>query len=475
MNSLIWLGGVSLALSLIFTPLFRNFFRFFGFVDQPDNERKIHIRPIPRAGGVAIALSYIASFLIIHYFFGILDQRLTLVFRTLPSVAVIFAVGLIDDLWGLKPWQKLGGQLVACGIACYSGILIMDIVGVHERAWWTIPVTILWLLASTNAFNLVDGLDGLAGGVGLFATLTILIAALLQDNLALAMATVPLVGCLLGFLRYNFAPATVFLGDSGSLAIGFLLGCYGIIWTQKSATLLGMMAPVMALSIPLLDVGLAIVRRFLRRQPIFTADRGHIHHRLLDRGMSPRQAAIALYAICSLVAIFSLLYSQSHSNQIASVIVLVFCAVAWMGIQYLGYAEFTYAGRILFGGDLQRALRLQLDLQTFQRSLESIESSEHCVRLIQDSAPRFGFVVVRMQIAGEVMVGTGDEARLGWEVRVPLGRTDFIELVRDISNPSDGGAAGPFLDALRAGVPDKASAFSEARRGVVSNSEAPVW
>ena len=362
MNSLIWLGAVAFALSLIFTPVFRNLYLFLGFVDQPDNDRKIHNRPIPRAGGVAIAVSYIAAFLIVHLISGILDQRLALVFKVLPSVSVIFAVGIVDDLWGLKPWQKLVGQLVACGIACYSGILIMDIVGVHERAWWTVPVTILWLLASTNAFNLVDGLDGLAGGVGLFATLTILIAALLQGNLALAMATVPLVGCLLGFLRYNFAPATVFLGDSGSLVIGFVLGCYGIIWTQKSATLLGMMAPVMALSIPLLDVGLAIVRRFLRRQPIFSADRGHIHHRLLDRGMSPRQAAIVLYALCSLVAIFSLLYSQSHSNQVASVIVLVFCAVAWMGIQYLGYAEFTFAGRILLGGDLQRALRMQIDL-----------------------------------------------------------------------------------------------------------------
>lgn len=475
MNSLIWLGAVSFALSLICTPLFRNLFRFLGFVDQPDNDRKIHNRPIPRAGGVAIAVSYAASFLIVHLTYGILDQRLTLVFKVLPSVAVIFAVGIVDDLWGLKPWQKLAGQLVGCGIACYSGILIMDIVGVHERAWWTVPVTILWLLASTNAFNLVDGLDGLAGGVGLFATLTILIAALLQGNLALAMATVPLVGCLLGFLRYNFAPATVFLGDSGSLVIGFVLGCYGIIWTQKSATLLGMMAPVMALSIPLLDVGLAIVRRFLRRQPIFTADRGHIHHRLLDRGMSPRQAAIVLYALCSVVAIFSLLYSQSHSNQVASVIVLVFCAVAWMGIQYLGYAEFTFAGRILLGGDLQRSLRMQMDLNTFEKSLEMADSPENCVKLILEAAPRFGFTVVRMQLAGETVAAQENTARLAWEVRVPVGPKDFIELARDVSNPLACGAAGPFLDSLRAQVPDKVIAFAAARRAAARGSEAAVW
>src|SRR6185503_5672519 len=109
---------------------------------------------------------------------------------------------------------------------------------------WAIPVTIFWLLACTNAFNLVDGMDGLAAGVGIFATLTIIVSALIQGNVALAMAAIPLAGCLLGFLRYNFNPATIFLGDSGSLLIGFLLGCYGVIWTEKTATLLGMMAPL---------------------------------------------------------------------------------------------------------------------------------------------------------------------------------------------------------------------------------------
>jgi UDP-GlcNAc:undecaprenyl-phosphate GlcNAc-1-phosphate transferase len=289
------------------------------------------------------------------------------------------------------------------------------------------------------------------------------------------MATVPLAGCLLGFLRYNFAPATVFLGDSGSLVIGFVLGCYGIIWTQKSATLLGMTAPVMALSIPLIDVGLAIVRRFLRRQPIFGADRGHIHHRLLDRGMSPRQVAIVLYALCSLVAVFSLLYSQSHNNQVASVIVLVFCAVAWMGIQYLGYAEFTFAGRILFGGDLQRALRLQLDLQSFDRSVAESGSAAACVKLIQEAAPRFGFTVVRIQLAGETQAAPGSISKSAWQVRVPLQYGDFIELARDTS-AATGAAAGPFLDSLRAGVPDKVPVFRAAgAAAVAAGSEAPVW
>ena len=187
---------------------------------------------------------------------------------------MIFATGIIDDLFGLKPWQKLIGQFGGATLAYFAGIRVLIVVGVATQDWWSYPATILWLLVCTNAFNLVDGMDGLAGGIGLFSTLTIFIASLVHQSPALALATVPLAGCLLGFLCYNFNPATIFLGDSGSLSIGFLLGCFGIIWTQKSATLLGMTAPLMALSIPLLDTCLCIVRRALKRQPIFSPDRG---------------------------------------------------------------------------------------------------------------------------------------------------------------------------------------------------------
>src|SRR6185436_13025698 len=142
-----------------------------------------------------------------------------------------------------------------------------------------LPLTILWLLVCTNAFNLIDGMDGLATGAGLFATLTILLAGMLEGNHALVLAAVPLGGALLGFLRYNFNPASAFLGDSGSLLLGFLLGCFGVIWSFKTATVFGMIAPLMAMSVPILDATLAVARRFLRGRPIFGADRGHVHHR----------------------------------------------------------------------------------------------------------------------------------------------------------------------------------------------------
>jgi UDP-GlcNAc:undecaprenyl-phosphate GlcNAc-1-phosphate transferase len=458
---MIWLGAVAFALSLILTPILRDIFRSYGVVDQPE-ARKIHKYPIPRVGGIAIAISYVASFFIVQLRTGVIDQQLALVWKVLPAASVIFAVGIIDDLWGLKPWQKLIGQFLASLIACWSGVLILDVVGVHHYAWWTVPVTIVWLLTCSNAFNLVDGMDGLASGVGLFATLTIFVAALLDHNSALAMATLPMAGCLLGFLCYNFNPATIFLGDSGSLTIGFVLGCYGIIWTQKSATLLGMTAPLMALSLPLLDVALTIIRRFLGKHPIFSPDRGHFHHRLLDRGMSTRKAALLLYGSCSIVAVFSLLQSQVHSDRLSSIIVLLFCAMAWAGIQYLGYMEFSLAGRLLFRGDLQRTLKSQLDLHAFEKAIRDSRTPAACAKLIAETAEKFGFATTGMQLAGESFAHHVAPESC-WEVRISLEGGDFVEFCRKRRIESTSISAGPFLDVLRAGLLGKIPAFDSAR------------
>jgi UDP-GlcNAc:undecaprenyl-phosphate GlcNAc-1-phosphate transferase len=350
-NALVLLAVVSCVLSLLLTPVLREIFLALGVVDHPDHGRKTHQRAVPRVGGIAIAVSYAASVFIVQQWTHILGPHLILVMRLLPAACVIFVVGIIDDLWGLTAWQKLAGQLIAVAIVCSRGVLAVDVMRLHGLAWWTIPATVLWLLICTNGFNLVDGMDGLATGAGLFATLTIFVAALMQGNVSLAMATLPLAGCLLGFLCYNFNPATIFLGDSGSLLIGFLLGCYAIIWRQKSAALLGMTAPVMAFSLPLIDVGLAIVRRLLRRQPIFSGDREHIHHRLLARGMSSRKVALLLYGICCVGAAFSLILGAVRDRATSSALILLFCVIAIAGIRYLGYTEFSLAPKLLFRGE----------------------------------------------------------------------------------------------------------------------------
>ncbi len=457
MNTLLWLGFVSFAISVILTPIFRDVFRSYGVVDKPDKTRKLHKHPIPRVGGIAIAAAYVACFFVVPLITKIsFHEELSLVLDLLPAVGVIFAVGIIDDLVGLKPWQKLLGQLAGAVIAYFSGVRVVDVVGFSTH-FWSLPVTVLWLLTCTNAFNLVDGMDGLAAGVGLFATLTIFIAALLHGNAPLAMATFPLAGCLLGFLCYNFNPATIFLGDSGSLLIGFLLGCYGVIWGQKSATLLGMTAPMMAVSIPLIDVALAIARRTIRRQPIFSADRGHIHHRLLDRGLTPRRAVLVLYAICSLVALFSLLQSLSHNDRVSSAIILAFFAVAWVGIQYLGYAEFSVAGRVLFSGNFQRTLKGQLDLHNLEKDLEKASSVEECWKALSGAAHKFGFRCLRMTANG--LGYEGEESGVShdklWTLRVPLDSYGYVEFSRELQSSSLSTIVGPFVDVIHTGLLSK--------------------
>jgi UDP-GlcNAc:undecaprenyl-phosphate GlcNAc-1-phosphate transferase len=454
-TSLLWFAFVSFALSLILTPIFRDIFRSYGVVDEPDHGRKIHKYPIPRVGGMAIACSYVACFLLVPRFTSNpYESQLSLVWGLLPAAGVIFAVGVIDDLFGLKPWQKILGQLAGSGLAYWSGVRVVDVVGFSTQDWWSLPVTVLWLLTCTNAFNLVDGMDGLAAGVGMFATLTMFIAALMHGNMALALATIPLAGCLLGFLCYNFNPATIFLGDSGSLTIGFLLGCYGVIWTQKSATLLGMTAPLMALSIPLIDVGLAVTRRLLRRQPIFSADRGHIHHRLLDRGLTPKRAVLVLYGLCSLVAIFSLLQSVSGNDRVSGVIIILFCAVAWVGIQYLGYAEFSVAGRMLFRGNFQKTLKAQLDLHALEKQLDAAASVEECWRALCEGSSRFGFHCVRMEFANQFFEGPGAQGSGAkrWDLRIPLSATGYIEFSRELKSASLSTIVGPFVDVIHANL-----------------------
>lgn len=455
MNQFIWIGLQSFGFSVVLTPIFRDIFRSYKVVDQPDQNRKVHVYPIPRVGGIAIAIAYFLAFWLARPAEGHpLSRELSLVANLLPAASVVFAVGLIDDFFGLKPWQKLLGQLIAASLAWWAGVTIGGIGGRPVADVWSFPLTVGWLLVCTNAFNLVDGLDGLAAGVGLFSTLTIFTAAILQGNQPLAFATLPLAGCLLGFLCFNFNPATVFLGDCGSLLIGFLLGCFGLIWTHKSVTLLGITAPLMAVSLPLLDVLLCIIRRWLRNQPIFTADRGHIHHRLLDRGLTPRQAVFLLYGLCGVAASFSLIQSFVRDVYVAGFLVVAFVAVAWLGIHYLGYAEFMLAGRLLRIGELQRSVSAQLNLSAFQKSISAAKTPGDCWQAILTFQAIFGFAAVRMELQG-VLYESWDASVVApqyWLLRIPVSENDYVELAREFGSPVLPMVTVPFVDVLAASL-----------------------
>lgn len=451
MEPLLWSGARALLFSLILTPICRDIFRSYRVVDEPNEARKLHRQPIPRVGGIAIALSYVLAYVFSAEAIGILTREGLLLWRLLPAALAIFAVGLIDDLWGLKPWQKLIGQGLCAGLAFAAGIRVGGVAGYYPSLLVSLPLTVFWLLLCINAFNLVDGMDGLAAGLGLFATLAIFLSALIEGSVGLALATFPLAMALTGFLCYNFNPATIFLGDSGSMLVGFLLGSYGAIWSQKSATLLAATAPLIVLSIPLLDVTLCVIRRFLRKQPIFAADRGHIHHRLLDRGLTPRQAVLLLYAGCALAAGFSLLQRLLHNPALAGLLLLLFCAVLWVTIQYLNYPEFSLARQLILGGEWREILQARLKLMGLRQALAAAATVEECWQALRQSAQDLGFCAVRLEWQGERrQEALGPAlAEQCWSLRIPLGVGDFIELRREFGSALPPVVVSALADILR--------------------------
>jgi UDP-GlcNAc:undecaprenyl-phosphate GlcNAc-1-phosphate transferase len=432
MYSITVLALFSFVLSLVLTPLYRNVAVRRGLLDKPDADRKFHKSPVPRVGGVPIMIAYTvaAGLLALSPLAGglAIAGALPFALRLMPGLLVVFATGLTDDIFGLKPWQKLLGEVAAAGCVCWAGFHIGSFAGYNLNDWIAVPLTIVWLVVCANAVNLIDGLDGLATGIGLFATLTMLIAALVQGNYALALATAPLAGALCGFLRYNLNPASIFLGDSGSLSIGFLLGCFGIIWSQKSATLLGMTAPLIALAVPLLDTALAIARRFLQGQPVFGGDRGHIHHRLLARGFTPRRVAYVLYVCAGVFAGISL--TLSSSGRFGGIALVAFCAIVWLAIRYLGYEEFNTAHRLIFGGLFRRVLAGNLSISRMEAAIQVSNTPEECWSALVEAGRSFGFSQVSLHF-NDLHIS----ARLAevdstdcWDLHIPLNHSGHVDL-----------------------------------------------
>ncbi len=474
------LGILSVLLTLIATPLVRDSIGKIGFLDHPDGVRKKHSKAVPRVGGIAIVLAYISTFAIalalpFSYTF-VLHRALPHILQLSLVAGIVFLTGVLDDMIGLTAKQKLMGLGGAAMLAYAVGIRV-DIHLLHglpNWPWLGFAVTVLWLVGCANAFNLIDGMDGLAAGVGLVSTITMLVAALTQGNLPLALATLPLAGCLLGFLRYNFNPASVFLGDSGSLLIGFLLGCYGALWSEKSVTLLALTAPLLAVSIPLLDVILSVLRRYLRNRPIFEADRGHIHHKLLDRGFTTRRAVLTIYAFCGLVAVLSLLVSAVH-NRFSGLIVILFCGAAWIGIRHLDYAEFATAGRMFLGGKFRRIIDAETRLLNFESSLAKAADVDACWDKIRQGSSEFGFHGARMSIQGSIFEEVrGSRVKPLWQLRIPLPDGDYVNFFCDFSVEMDPLILNQFVGTVERGLHRWLAAQRPAKQPIAPQQPAPV-
>ncbi len=323
---------VGLVVCFLLTPVVKRLARKMGAIDKPDF-RKVHKKPIPRIGGLAIYLGFVVS-----------------VFASLPITqeikgliaggTVIVLVGIIDDIYQIPAKVKLSGQILAALVLVLFDIRIEWLAypgagGYLYMDHFSIPVTVLWIVSMTNALNLIDGLDGLAAGVAFIASATVCIVAMQNSFYVVAVLTAALAGSILAFIRYNFNPASIFMGDTGSMFLGYMLAAISVLGVVKSAAAIALLVPIIALGLPILDTLFAILRRYSNGKPIFQPDKGHLHHRLLAAGLSQRQTVLLMYLISAMLSFSALLFTGSN-RFLAMVVIGIVVIVIFLGAKKIG-------------------------------------------------------------------------------------------------------------------------------------------
>jgi len=325
---LIFLGAVLLATAV--APLAIQLARKFNVVDIPDL-RKVHSKPIPRIGGIVIYIPMMAAILSLFLFDNTVRSHLLenkLKITTLLSVTTfIFFVGLTDDIKGLRARTKILCQLTASIVVCALGFRINSI-GFSESqvlhfGWFSWPLTIFWIVGITNAVNLIDGLDGLAAGLSAVACGVMVVLSIHFEQIVMCVIMTSLLGALIGFLFFNFNPAKIFMGDCGSLFLGFTIASSSVIFAAKSHALVSLTLPILALGIPIFDTLFSIARRFLERRSLFSPDFEHFHHRLLATGLKQRHIVIAAYLITLFAAGFGMFMIFTRSMQSITIFVCI--------------------------------------------------------------------------------------------------------------------------------------------------------
>lgn len=304
---------IALFTTMFFTPMVIRFASRIGIVDRP-NERKIHTTPIPRLGGASIYLGFVLAMAFAILFAAMFNVHLKLmpIFGLWIAGTIVFFVGVVDDIRGLKSLTKLAWQIIAAAIAVYFGVGINFISNpfnglLHLPLIIGVPLTLLWLTGMTNAINLIDGLDGLAAGVTAIAAGTLFFVTLRTHEIGAALILLSIAGASLGFLKYNFFPAKIFLGDSGSYFLGMTLAAASIMGVFKTTLVVALIIPVLILGVPIFDTMFAIGRRLSYGKSPFAADNKHLHHMLLRAGFTQREAVLSIYVACFLLSMVAIL------------------------------------------------------------------------------------------------------------------------------------------------------------------------
>ena len=321
-------------LAFLSTPLVKKLAKKIGAIDIPKDKRRMHTDSVPLIGGLAIFLGFLVS----TVFFAEIDIKIIAI---LSGALIMVMLGVFDDKYALGAKFKLMIQIIAAAIPVIAGVRIERIIlpflksGGIEFGWLAYPITILWIVALTNAVNLIDGLDGLAAGVSAIASFSMFLIALMQGNYVIAVMSAALVGACCGFLPYNFSPASIFMGDTGSTFLGFVMASLSVLGLFKIHAIISFAVPFIAFGIPIFDTSFAIFRRIKEHRPIMSPDRGHLHHRLVDMGFSHKQAVLIIYAICIVLGAVAVLSFKSK---------LLAIVIAVLGV--IGAFVFRYWGRM---------------------------------------------------------------------------------------------------------------------------------
>lgn len=331
---------VAAVVALISTPVVRSLAFRIGAVDVPKDNRRMHDHPIPRMGGLAIFFGFVLSVLV---FLPLTPQLRSM----LLGAVVIVILGIFDDIYALSAKLKFAVQIFAALLAVMGGNRIMMLSNINifssepywELGWLSYPITIFWIVGITNAVNLIDGLDGLACGVSTISSMTLLVIALIVSEPDVAVLTAALAGACIGFLPYNLNPAKIFMGDTGSTFLGFILATVSIQGLFKFYTIISFAVPFLMLALPIFDTCFAILRRVSRGQSPMAPDRGHIHHRLIDMGFTQKQAVAVLYLISAILGLSAVVLTTNNAMK-AMLFLLALCmAGAFGGRLYLSHSD----------------------------------------------------------------------------------------------------------------------------------------
>ena len=381
--SLIISFAFALMLSVVLTPVLRSVAVRMGMLDLP-SQRKAHSAPTPRAGGIVLFVATLSSgipVLLLFEHFGLAADVTWRQLFILGGASVAFIIGLWDDIKGLPARHKLSSQVVAACLAIYGGVIISKVTipinpYVIDLGYFGVPITIIWYLLVINGVNLIDGLDGLAAGVTLLVCVVLLFSIYDLGYILVCIFLASIAGATLGFLRYNFYPATIFMGDCGSYFLGFMLATLSIMGSVKGKTTVTILAPIVALGLPLFDSIFSALRRFVMGHSIFAADKDHLHHKLLSMGLNHRRVVIIFYGVTVLLG-FLAIWLMHYNDSRAALVFLILAIAVFLIVRKLRYFDFLAHKRIIgWFNDLYDDLGLPKDRRSFRGLMMSLAQAQ---------------------------------------------------------------------------------------------------